>query len=149
MSNETPHFYTVDVEWTKEKKGKLTSEGLPTLEVATPPEFNGHAGFWTPEHLYTASINSCFMSTFLAMAGFSKLDFASFSSKATSKLEKVEGAGLQITEVIIKSKLVINTATDMEKAVRILEKAKKNCLISNSIKTVVTLDSNIDYLSSN
>lgn len=115
MSNQTPHFYNVAVEWSQERKGTMTSEGLPTLEVATPPEFEGHAGIWTPEHLYVAAINSCFMATFLSIASFSKLEFASFQSNATGKLEKVESVGLQITEVAIVSKLVINNKMTKKK----------------------------------
>ena len=115
MSNQTPHFYNVAVKWSQERKGTMTSEGLPTLEVATPPEFEGHAGIWTPEHLYVAAINSCFMATFLSIASFSKLEFASFQSNATGKLEKVESVGLQITEVAIVSKLVINNKMTKKK----------------------------------
>jgi organic hydroperoxide reductase OsmC/OhrA len=144
MSQETTHFYDVEVEWTKEKIGTLTSEGLPLMEVATPVEFGGQAGFWTPEHLYAASVNSCFMSTFLAIANNSKLEFKGFYSKATAKLEKVEGIGLQITEITLRAKVVINQESDLEKTQRILEKAKKNCLVSNSIKTIVSLESKIE-----
>ena len=80
------------------------------------------------------------MTTFLAIAEMSKLDFVSFDCKAVGKLEKVEGIGLQMTEVIVKPKLVIRHGKDLERAQRILEKAEKNCLISNSIKSTVRLE---------
>ena len=70
----------------------------------------------------------------------SKLEFASFDCKAVGKLEKVDGIGLQMTEVIVKPKLVIRHDKDLERAQRILEKAEKNCLISNSIKSTVRLE---------
>jgi organic hydroperoxide reductase OsmC/OhrA len=39
------------------------------IEVATPPQFpKGVQGIWSPEHLFTAPVNSCFMTTFLAIA---------------------------------------------------------------------------------
>lgn len=145
MSNQSPYFYEAEVEWTRERMGQVRSANLPTLEVAAPPEFQGHKGAWTPEHLYVASVSACFMTTFLAIAQNSKLEIVSFSAKARGKLEKLEGVGFQITEIVIKPKLVINFSQDLERAKRIIEKAEKNCLISNSIKTVVKLEPEIDH----
>lgn len=135
-----PYLYETEVEWTDQRMGELESPGLETLKVASPPEFQGHEGIWTPEHYFVASVNSCFMTTFLAIAQMSKLEVVSFDSKAVGKLDKVEGAGFQMTEIAIRPRLVIRHAKDLERARRILEKAERNCLISNSIKSVVQLD---------
>ena len=135
-----PYFYETEVEWTEQRKGYLESPGLASLEVASPPEFHGHEGVWTPEHYFVAAVNSCFMTTFLAIAEMSKLEFVSFDSKAVGKLEKVEGMGFQITEVVVRPKLLIRHDKDLERAQRILQKAESNCLISNSIKSTVRLE---------
>jgi peroxiredoxin-like protein len=145
MNNQLPFFYQTEVEWTGERRGDLRAPGLPTLEVATPPEFNGHAGIWSPEHLYVASVNACFMASFLAIAEFSKLELASFTCQAKGKLEKEEGRGYRITEITLKPKLALGHERDRERAARILEKAEKNCLISNSINTAVRLEPEIIY----
>jgi len=126
-----PYFYETEVEWKEQRRDGLESPGLAPLQVASPPEFQGHEGVWTPEHYFVAAVNSCFMTTFLAIAEASKLDFVSFDCKAVGKLEKVEGAGFQITEVVIKPKLVVRHVKDLDRAQRVLEKAEKNCLISN------------------
>jgi len=138
-----PYFYETEVEWRDQRRGDLESPGLAPLQVASPPEFHGHEGVWTPEHYFVAAVNSCFMTTFLAIAEMSKLEFVSFDCKAVGKLEKVEGIGLQITEVIVRPKLVIRHDKDLERAQRILEKAEKNCLISNSIKSSVRLQAEL------
>ena len=141
MATETfPYFYETEVEWKEERKGELESPGLVSLQVAAPPEFHGHEGMWTPEHYFVAAVNSCFMTTFLAIAEMSKLEFVSFDSKAVGKLEKLDGTGFQITEVILKPRLVIRYGQDLEKAQRILVKAEKNCLISQSIRSTVILE---------
>ncbi len=124
----------------------MRAPGLLTLEVATPPEFKGHAGIWSPEHLYVASVNACFMSTFLAIAELSKLEFVSFTCQAEGKLEKEEGRGYRMTEITLKPTLTVGYDHDRERATRILEKAEKNCLISNSINTAVRLEPEIVYL---
>ncbi|MDQ5847167.1 MAG: OsmC family protein, partial [Acidobacteriota bacterium] len=87
-----------------------------------------------------AAVNSCFMTTFLAIAENSKLEFVSFSTDAKGTLEKLEGQGFIMTEVVLRPKLLVNHARDIERAGRILEKAEKNCLISNSIKSETRLD---------
>ncbi len=137
---ENQYSYTTEVEWTGERRGDLSAAHLPDLEVDAPPEFKGHEGVWTPEHLFVAAVNSCFMTTFLAIAENSKLEFVSFSTDAKGTLEKLEGQGFIMTEVVLRPKLLVNHARDIERAGRILEKAEKNCLISNSIKSETRLD---------
>jgi peroxiredoxin-like protein len=143
MTPQLPYFYETEVEWATGRKASLRSSGLPTLEIAPPPEFQGDPGLWTPEHLYVASVNACFVVTFLAIAELSKLDFVSFASHAEGKLEKIEGSGFQITEVVLRPNLMVHYARDVERAARLMQKAERNCLISNSIKTIVKLEPEI------
>jgi peroxiredoxin-like protein len=140
---ENNYFYSTEVEWTKEREGNLCAPVLPCLHVDAPPEFKGHEGSWTPEHLFVGAVNTCFMTTFLAIAENSKLDFVSFKTAAAGKLEKLEGRGFQMTEVTLRPRLIISNARDAERASRILEKAEKHCLISNSIKSAVHLEPEI------
>jgi peroxiredoxin-like protein len=142
---ENNYYYTTEVEWTGERHGDLSAPVLPELKVDAPPEFKGHEGVWTPEHLFVASVNSCFMTTFLAIAENSKLDLVSFSAGAQGKLEKVADQGFIMTEITLRPKLVLRNARDAERASRILGKAEKNCLISNSIKAKTRLEPKIEF----
>ena len=134
------HSYNVSLKWEEGRKGVMHSPELPTkIEVATPPPFDkGIPGIWSPEHLFTASVLSCFMTTFLAIAEYSKLEFISFDCDAEGVLDKVDSKFL-MTEVTLKARLVIDDASKKERAERILEKSEAACLISNSIKTKVNL----------
>ena len=134
------YFYSTDVAWTGERHGDLSAPLMPTLHVDAPVEFRGHEGVWTPEHLFVGAINSCFMTTFLAIAENSKLDFVQFESKATGKLERHDDVGLMMTLVTLRPKLTIANARDEERAFRILQKAERNCLIANSVKTKIRLE---------
>lgn len=140
MDKERPYFYETDVEWTGEREGELRSPNLPTLEIAAPPEFHGPERRWTPEHLYVASVGACFMTTFLAIAQLSKLEFLSFSVKAKGKLEKMEALGYQMTEIVLRPRAVLRSNRDFDRATRIMEQTGKNCLISKSIKTVIKIE---------
>lgn len=138
------HIYEVGLSWTGQRKGLMAAEELDsTIEVATPPQFpGGMEGIWSPEHLFTSAVLSCFMTTFLAIAENSKLPFVGFTCKALGKLEKVEGKYL-MTEVHLLPELQLEDEGLTEKAKRILAKAEEHCLISNSIKSKVTLEATV------
>lgn len=139
------HIYNVNLKWDKDRKGTMSSPELPiSIEVATPPEFDkGMPNIWSPEHLFTASVVSCFMTTFLAIAEYSKFDFVSFTCNSEGILEKIEGKFI-MTKIILKPELVISDQDKIEKAQRILEKSEAACLISNSIKSEVVLKPTIN-----
>ena len=139
-----PHLYNVDISWTKERHGEMSSPELSTvIEIATPPQFpNGVEGIWSPEHLFTSAVASCLMTTFLSIAENSKLEFTAFSCKSHGKLEQIEGKFL-MTEVILEPTVTIANESDREKADRVLQKSEQHCLISNSIKSKVTMNTKI------
>jgi peroxiredoxin-like protein len=140
------HSYTVNLKWVSDRKGEISSPQLSqTIEVATPPEFpKGMESIWSPEHLLTAAVNSCYMTTFLSIAENSKLEFISFDCSATGKLELVEGK-LLMTEIALKPVLLLSNESDKDRAERILQKSEAACLISNSIKSKVTLETTITF----
>ena len=138
------HQYIVNLEWKSERKGEISSPELSTtIEVATPADFpKGMPDIWSPEHLFVAAVNTCLMTTFLAIAENSKLEFISFSCKSVGILDKVDGK-FQVSEITLKPELVIPEGTNEERAIRIIEKSEQHCLISNSIKTHILLEPKI------
>lgn len=145
------HIYNVDINWNSDRKGvmcspELNKDAKSCIDVATPPEFpKGIPGIWSPEHLFTASVSSCLMTTFLAIAENSKLEFESFNCKSKGKLEKVDGRYL-MTQVTLEPKVVILNEKDRDRAERVLEKSEKACLISNSIKSEVLMIPTIEVM---
>ncbi len=143
-----PHFYQVDLDWNTQRKGTLSSPELtlhngPVIQVATPPEFpQGMPGIWSPEHLFTAAVSSCLMTTFLSVAENSKLAFTDFSCKAHGKLETIDGK-FMMSEIVLKPTLTITEEKDRERAERVLQKSESACLISNSVKSKVTMETTI------
>lgn len=130
------HYYDVEVKYIEDRKGILSSSKLDTsIEVATPPEFaKGMPNIWSPEHLLVAAVNSCLMTTFLAIAENFKLSFVSFECNAIGKLEMVEGK-FMVSEIELLPKVIVYNESDIEKADKVLLKSEKACLISNSIKS--------------
>lgn len=138
------HTYVVNLHWDSMRKGTLHSpEFEQQIEVATPPPFpKGTPGFWSPEHLFTAAVSSCFMTTFLAISENSRLEFESFTCNASGKIEQIDGK-FAMSEVVLTPRLVLLREEDRDKAERILHKTDDACLISNSIKSDVIVKSEI------
>jgi organic hydroperoxide reductase OsmC/OhrA len=145
------HYYNVNVTWNKDRQGLMCSPelgqngvGNSCIEVATPPQFpKGIPGIWSPEHLFTAAVSSCFMTTFLSIAENSKLSFKSFQCSSSGKLDQIDGK-LQMTEVTVEPLLVITDEKDRERAMRVLQKTESACLITNSIKATVIMKPTIN-----
>jgi organic hydroperoxide reductase OsmC/OhrA len=140
MSEAKVYSYETEVEWTGENDLKLGGGKRPAIAAGAPPEFHGREENWSPEHLFVAALNSCYALTLLAIAEFSKISVVSLSSTAKGKLEKLQGGGYQITEIVVKPRVVIASADDLPRMPRILEKAKENCFVSNSIKSAITVE---------
>ena len=136
------YIYRTTVRWSDQKRGTITAAGKPEIQVATPPEFKGHEGIWSPEDLFVASVNICVMSTFLAFADRAGLGFTSYESEAEGTLELVDGK-FQFVTVLLKPKITLKPGEDVGKAKDLITKAETNCLISNSVKTKVTVEATL------
>ena len=130
------------VRWSGERKGIASSVGKPDVEVATPPEFKGHVGIWSPEDLFVASANVCLMTTFLSFAERAGLSFTGYESEAVGLLELIEGK-FAFTLIVLRPRITLKSGEDTGKAKLLIEKAEANCLISNSMKPRVTLEPTI------
>ena len=131
-------LYKNSVKWQSEMKGVLSSFDKPCIEVATPPEFRGHAGIWSPEDFFVASVNCCIMTTFLYYAKREQIELLSYESEAKGTLERVESK-FMFSEVEVRPKICIKTKEQVEKIKEIVLLSEKNCLISSSIASKVTV----------
>lgn len=136
------YTYRTSVRWTDRKVGTIAAAGKPDILVATPPEFKGHEGIWSPEDLFVASANICLMTTFLAFAERAGLAFTSYESDAEGLLELIEGK-FQFTRIVLRPTLTLKPGEDAKKAGELLAKAEASCLISNSMKCRIELEPTI------
>ncbi len=137
------HYYHVNVSWSKNRQGVMCSPelnnatGAGCIEVATPPQFpKGVAGIWSPEHLFTAAVSSCLMTTFLAVAEKQKLNFLSFSCPSEGRLERKDGNWM-MTEVTLHPTVTVPNDATRELGLNVINESVNSCLISNSIKSTI------------
>ncbi len=140
---EQAHQYETTVEWIDARRGTLSSPNRPRIAIGAPPEFGGPEDVWSPEQLCVAAVNSCIMATFLSIAANSKLSFRKYAASATGTLEKVEGRGPVITRIVVRPRITIGPDVDRGRVERILKMAERNCYISNSLRSEVTLEPEI------
>lgn len=134
--------YENTVSWVGDRAGTLSAEGMPEFRVASPPEFKGEEGVWSPEDLFVASVNVCTLTTFLAFAYHKDLPLESYESSGEGLLERVE-SGFEFTKVIIRPTILVASREDVETAEQLVHRAHEKCLISNSIKGEVVIEPDI------
>ncbi len=134
-----PHVYTVRIAGGPEGYARVSSPGLPELRSAPPIDFDGPGDAWSPEHLFLAAIETCFLFTLRAVARASKLEFLSLELSAEGKVDRKEGA-TRFTEIVLRPRLRLPAGSDSERALRVLEKSEKTCLVSASLSTPVRLE---------
>lgn len=140
---DTSYKYTTLAEWVHGRNGILSAEGMHhDIAFSTPPEFHGQSGKWTPEHFIVASLATCFVATFVAATEISKLEILDLAVNVTGVLEKPEGY-LRFTKFIIAPKVTIANEADHDRAMRLLEKAERGCLIARSLNGKMELQPEI------
>ncbi|MGI9249211.1 MAG: OsmC family protein [Woeseiaceae bacterium] len=141
---DLPHYYAVSANADTENHVLISSEGLPVLETAGPPEFGGPGDVWSPETLLVGAVANCFILTFRAIARASKFDWKSLSCDASGTLDKIERA-TQFTRFDVRVELTVPAGTDEKKAHRLLEKAEHHCLITTSLKAESNLSATLRF----
>jgi peroxiredoxin-like protein len=140
----TSHQYTSTASWTAGRAGIVSADASAELPIAfsAPPEFHGQAGLWTPEHFLVAAVAGCFVTTFIAIAELSKFELESLEVSATGSLEKGKG-GFHFTRVTIRPVLTIARDAERERALRLLEKAERSCLVSRSLRSDLVVEATV------
>lgn len=133
-----PHFYSIEASAQATGNVTLSAEGLPVLQTAPPAQFDGPGDQWSPETLLVAAAADCFALTFRAIAQASNLSWTALRCNATGRLDRLEGI-TRFTRFELRAHLTVPLGTDPGRARRLLEKAEKTCLITNSLALTPTL----------
>ncbi|MEO8601359.1 MAG: OsmC family protein [bacterium] len=140
-----PHFYSVDASALATGNVVISADDVPSLQTAPPVQFGGPGDLWSPETLLVAAAADCFVLTFRAMASASNLSWTALHCDAKGRLERIDGTA-RFTQLALHAHLTVPPATDIEKARRLLEKAEKGCLITNSLALTSVLTCDIETM---
>ncbi len=141
---DVTYSYRSTATWTTAREGQITADGVAQpLAFSAPPEFQGRAGIWTPEHFLVAAVAACFVTTFRAIAEFSKFEIAGLEVTSEGTVAKGEG-GFSFTRIVLRPRLTVLREQDRERGSRLLEKAERACLISRSLRSEVATDTHVE-----
>ena len=133
-----PHHYVAELEVKDDATSWLKAAPRPPIVGGNPPEFDGHAEWWSPEHLLLASLQLCYRGTFNALAARPGIKPKSFKTRAEATIEKTT-AGIVYTQIKLNATVEV-AAAQVEATKELLAKAKKYCITSNQLKTEPTLE---------
>jgi len=124
---------------TYDRTHELQFGGGSTITASSAPEFLGKAELPNPEELFTASLSSCFMLTFLYLAAMKGLIIDEYAAEAVGTLAKNSEGKMAMTEVVIKPRITFQEQPQPAVLEDLFKKAHDNCFISSSVKTKVTV----------
>ena len=139
-----PHRYTTSLSGHPAGFGRISASGLPTLDVAQPPEFGGPGNAWTPEHLLLAAVEGCYLFTLRAYARASQIQFRELNLVADGTVNREEGV-TKFTEIVLRPRLVVGDDVQVERVTKLLQRVERACLVSASLSTPIRVDPEILY----
>lgn len=140
-----PHHYKVSAAGSSEGDVTLAGDGLADLPSMPPEEFGGPGGYWSPETLLVAAVADCFILSFRGIARASRLEWTNLECSVDGELDKVERV-TRFTGFAVRAKLTVPADTNPAKAERLLEKAEKVCLVTNSLIADSHLEATVEVL---
>lgn len=110
------------------------------VEVSAAPTYLGDSDRCNPELLFAASISSCHMLTFLALAAKIGFHVESYEDDAVAFLEKIDKSRSAVSEVVLHPVVkFLGTPPDQERLVSLHDVAHHNCFIAQSVKTKISI----------
>src|SRR5436190_9295954 len=117
-------------------------DGGHTMTGTAAPAYLGNPANVDPEEAFVASLSSCHMLTFLALACKQKFVLDSYHDEAVGHMEKNPEGKLAITRVVLKQRLKFSgdKQPTPEEIEEMNHAAHDQCFIANSVKTEVTVE---------
>jgi peroxiredoxin-like protein len=138
------HAYRVAAWWTSGKTGLAKSDSAPNaIHFTAPTEFGGLEGRWTPEELLLAAVASCYTTTLRSIAGNAQFDFTDLQVEASGTVRKAE-SGYSFAQIVVRPNLKIASAEERDRALDLLKRAEKLCLVSRALGTNLTFEPQLE-----
>ena len=142
------HSFHSRLVWRKGEEGssagnhRIEFENNRALEVSAAPQYKGDATKLNPEELFLASLSSCQMLTYLALAGRAGVDVTAYEDRAEATLA-VADRRMRVTEIVLRPRITIAPTSDEAKARALVESAHEGCFIANSVACAVRAEPEI------
>ncbi len=116
-------------------------DGGTRVEATAAPAYRGNPDLVDPEEAFVASLSSCHMLTFLALATKKKLVVDRYIDEAVGFMEKNADGKLAVTRVILRPRIEFSGRQPASAELNELHHAAhEQCFIASSVKTAVTVE---------
>lgn len=105
------------------------------IAASSAPEFGGDGSKADPEELFVASLSTCHMLWFLALARGEGARVASYEDEAEGTLE-----GERFTRVVLRPRVAFEPELDRERIVSLHHRAHERCFIANTVNCPVEVE---------
>jgi organic hydroperoxide reductase OsmC/OhrA len=119
-----------------------TFEGGASVSASAAPGYRGNPDLVDPEEAFVASLSSCHMLTFLALAAKKRFVVDRYTDRATGFLEKNQEGKLAVTRVELRPEIMFagEKPPTPEELGELHERAHDLCFVANSVKTAVSVE---------
>ncbi len=120
-------------------------EGGHEMQASAAPAYLGNPKLVDPEEAFVASLSSCHMLTFLAIACKKKFVLDEYVDDAVGHMDKNAEGKLAITRVVLRQKARFSgdKQPTKEELDEMNHMAHEQCFIASSVKTEVTVESQL------
>lgn len=121
---------------------ELVFGGGIKIKASAAPEYLGKAEYVNPEEAFAASLSSCHLLTFLAIASMKKFRVKKYEDNVVATVGKNKTGNMAVMQVLLRPKVEFtgDTIPDHVQLKDLHKKAHEQCFISNSILTEVVVD---------
>lgn len=117
---------------------QISFPGGERYRATSAVEYGGDAAAVDPESSFVASLSSCHMLTFLALAAVKGFVVERYADDAVGVLGKNDEGRMAMTEVRLSPQVSFSgNAPSPEQLAQLHERAHRGCFIANSVKTPV------------
>lgn len=111
------------------------------VQASAAPQFKGKEGHIDPEEAFVASVASCHMLTFLAIASKKKWIVESYTDEPVGELSENNDGQLAMTKIVLRPQIVFSSdkQPSQEEIRKLHDKAHMHCFIAHSIRTDVEI----------
>jgi len=116
--------------------------GGEVVAWSSAPEFKGEADRVNPEEAFVASLSTCHMLTFLAVAARKRFVVDGYVDAASGVMEKNAGGKYWVSVVTLRPKVTFSGARQpsAQEISDLHHSAHENCFIANSVRTEIKVD---------
>ena len=117
-------------------------EGGTVIKASAAPEYLGKKEFVNPEEAFAASLASCHMLTFLAIASIKKYTIETYEDNAIAILEKNDKSRIAVTKLYLRPKIIFTGDNIPDKTIidEMHHRAHTECFIANSVLTEIIIE---------